>query len=459
MFEEVILLNGAIRFNSLLMLVNITLILHFCCSYYFDCYCKGFKVDYWHFNLFLGYVFPFLICYPFAGSDLNYFVIGDSINRVQEKIDLAYIITTTGYIFTYVGYYSLKFSKNNIFYGLITKINNLLARDIYFASSNRKALHYAAVFGMCLLVCFLGISFKKYGFNFNLRGETLANDSFKPIFNFIIASYIPLICSFLIIRYFQYKDKISLSIFIFFTICSIFSGSRSIIVGPFISSLVLLLISKKKNLSLLAYIVLAIVCLNFIFFISSVREGNYSISNSILSFSSGLFYGNNFSDIRDFAWILSYWDEEYIFGKSYLAGLISFIPRSLSTFRDTWTISIYTNSLIGADSSVFPGLRPGKFGEVFFNFGFIGVISLGFLGGYALSYADYNIKKISKIYKENLSAMNAQTFALIIVSQFYITASFWQFYVYIIMMLILIILRKLTFLLKSQSSVFNAIRS
>jgi hypothetical protein len=144
-------------------------------------------------------------------------------------------------------------------------------------------------------------------------------------------------------------------------------------------------------------------------------------------------YGNNFSDIRDFAWILSYWDHQYLLGKSYVAAILSFVPRSLSNFREAWSISVYTDFLVGFDPTEHAGLRPGKFGESYLNFGLYGVVAIGFLGGYILRFVDTRMKAVARSKTDNLIEMYSYTFLPILLFQLYITASFWTFYVLVSM--------------------------
>ncbi len=151
---------------------------------------------------------------------------------------------------------------------------------------------------------------------------------------------------------------------------------------------------------------------------------------------STLFYGNHFSDTRDFAWLLAYWDGEYLYGKTYLAGFLSFMPRLFSEFRQEWGWGIFAGRLVGFDPAVHPGLRPGLFGEVFFNFGYLGVLLLGSIAGYALRYADLKMKQA---VEQNQGVVRGYTgsLAYAVASSFFMTAGFWSFYFFIFANLLL----------------------
>ena len=49
---------------------------------------------------------------------------------------------------------------------------------------------------------------------------------------------------------------------------------------------------------------------------------SYSLTDRIL-------FGNNIADIRDFSVILECWDGNYMLGRNIIAGIISFIRRSI----------------------------------------------------------------------------------------------------------------------------------
>jgi hypothetical protein len=92
-------------------------------------------------------------------------------------------------------------------------------------------------------------------------------------------------------------------------------------------------------------------------------------------------YGNTFSDLRDFAWVLSSWNHKPFYGKTYASAFISFIPTTYSSFRTKWGIGRVTAKLGGFVPKFHPGLRPGAFGEPYLNFGIPGVILMGILLG------------------------------------------------------------------------------
>lgn len=118
-----------------------------------------------------------------------------------------------------------------------------------------------------------------------------------------------------------------------------------------------------------------------------VRNG---IKTNVKDLIFEFLYGNSFSDIRDGAFVLKGWKESklgYICGKTYLAGLISFIPSSMSPFKMKWGWGRFsTEMLFGWENH--PGLRGGNFMEAYVNFGWIGVIFSAILQGYISAYIE-----------------------------------------------------------------------
>ena len=142
-----------------------------------------------------------------------------------------------------------------------------------------------------------------------------------------------------------------------------------------------------------------------------------------------LFYGNNFSDLRDFAWVYSAWDHTLWAGKTYLAAFLAFIPRFASHFRDTWGLGAATAASVGFDPQVHPGLRPGAFGEGFFNFGLLGVIAVGLLLGITLRWVDTEVKRALSGPRPSMMKAFAATMVLGISGSFAVSAGFSGVYV------------------------------
>jgi len=152
-----------------------------------------------------------------------------------------------------------------------------------------------------------------------------------------------------------------------------------------------------------------------VLYLGSVRSGQYSLGTFFSLLAAVLLYGDTFSDLREFAWVDAVWDHQFWMGKTYLAALMSFVPRFASQFRDTWGMGAATATTLGFDPHQHPGVRPGTFGESYFNFGLPGVMIVGLILGIMWRYIDIYTKK--NLAPQRFSMMRAFAFTnLIIVS-------------------------------------------
>ena len=95
--------------------------------------------------------------------------------------------------------------------------------------------------------------------------------------------------------------------------------------------------------------------------------------------------GNTFSDIRDGAFLLKGFaertDSSFVQGLTYLAGLLGFVPSSLSAFRQTWSWGRFSAHTLAGIRQTHFGLRGGWFLESYFNFGILGILALALVLG------------------------------------------------------------------------------
>ncbi|PAD22649.1 hypothetical protein [Terribacillus saccharophilus] len=106
-----------------------------------------------------------------------------------------------------------------------------------------------------------------------------------------------------------------------------------------------------------------------------------------------ILYGNNFSDLRDFAWLLSGFQDSFLNGKTYLAALLTFLPSSISEYRSEFSYARATLKFVGIDPDHRAGLRGGIFAKSYFNFGTIGVMLASIVIGFPLRYLDVKMKE------------------------------------------------------------------
>jgi oligosaccharide repeat unit polymerase len=188
------------------------------------------------------------------------------------------------------------------------------------------------------------------------------------------------------------REKVLLVCTILLSVGLIFFGSRSNILGVYMTVLICYLVKLRSRISLFRIFRLAFIIIAVVLYLGNVRAGRYSLWTFFAGVIFLVFFGNTFSDLRDFAWVYSAWNHAFWSGKTYLAGFMAFIPRFLSEYRDTWSIGVVTATTAGFDPQEHPGLRPGVFGEGFFNFGPLGVVVVGLMLGIVARRVDTDIK-------------------------------------------------------------------
>lgn len=283
---------------------------------------------------------------------------------------------------------------------------------------------------------------------FNKQRFFYYQKSFSPIYlglNILIQVY----SVYYGVVFVQRKKKVLL--FVLALLSNICTGSRS---NLFVNTLYPILtfciyqkvynkISLKKSTKKVMFICFLLLFLGIVYL--NIRDAGTSKTTIIES----IIYGNNFSDIRDGAFILFNLPTSRISGiyggKTVLAGLLSFIPSSISQFRNLWSWGRITTSSFAI--GVHGGLRGGNVMEAFLNFGFFGIIIFSFFQAFFMSILEKNFcDKV--IYKKNyFDERHIFSFYLIyyLYTQFICTSGFYNLYtifVFYIFLLILSILIK-----------------
>ena len=274
----------------------------------------------------------------------------------------------------------------------------------------------------------LAFYFSQNGLAFDLRSYTFENPTIRPI-ALVISTYSVILASHCLARYIDKKEKILLACTLTLTVGLVFFGARSNLLSIYLNILICYVIKLRRRISMLRLLCMGTGLMAVTFYMGSARAGVFSVSGFLGSLFFLLFYGNNFSDLRDFAWVYSAWDHVFWGGKTYLAALLAFIPRFASRFRDTWGLGVATASAVGFDPEVHPGLRPGAFGEGFFNFGLFGVIAVGLLLGIVLRRVDTEVKQSLASPEPSMMKAFSSTMLLGISGALAVSAGFSSLYV------------------------------
>ena len=80
-----------------LYFLDLLAIFSFCVSYYRNCYRKGYRIDFWHAQLFMACVLPNMLMLPFDKSDLNILVLGPDLSAVVAALPTVTLVALIGY--------------------------------------------------------------------------------------------------------------------------------------------------------------------------------------------------------------------------------------------------------------------------------------------------------------------------------------------------------------------------
>lgn len=411
-----------------LYLIDAFAILAFAISYYFNCYRRGYRIDIWHSQLFLLCVMPNMLMLSPSKSELNFPILGKDFAAVVEALPTVFLITLLGYFAMLVGGLTW-----NIRIGLGTRklakgVLDIVPRCSMMLMASRSILIFQAILCGILQVLILAVYFGHNGFGFDLREYTFANPSLRPVALFI-SGYSIAIASHCFARYIEKKERILLICTLLLTFGLIFFGARSNILGIYISVLLCYLVQLRDKVSLLKLTIMIAFIVMLGLYLGSVRSGQYSLSSFFQVLILVLLYGNTFSDLRDFTWVYALWNHQFWLGKTYLAALTAFVPRFASEFRDTWGLGVATATTLGLDPHVHPGVRPGYFGEGFFNFGLLGVVAVGIVLGVIIRRVDIDVKHALKPPRPSMMKAFASTAMLTVATAIAISGAFSGLYV------------------------------
>jgi oligosaccharide repeat unit polymerase len=382
---------GSLSWNVLYAL-DLMAIFLFVLSYYRNCYRKGYRIDFWHEQLFLACVLPNMLMLPFAQIQLNAVLAGATMAGAIVVLPTVFIITLVGYFAMLAGGWLWRFQLGVGIRATVAKALNTLPRCSMMLMSSRGVLLFQA--GLCVFLQWLILAyyFSQSGLAFDLRLYTFENPTLRPI-ALIISNYSIIIGSHCLARYVDTKERNLLAGVLLISFGLLFFGARWNLALIYLNVLICYLVKLRNKISLFRIASLAIVIVVFALYLGNVRLGEYSLVSFVRSVGFLLLFGDNFSDLRDFAWVYSAWDHVLWGGKTYLAAIVSFVPRFASKFRDTWALGATTASMVGLDPQIHPGVRPSIFGEGYFNFGLLGVIAVGLILGVTMKRVDIDVKR------------------------------------------------------------------
>jgi oligosaccharide repeat unit polymerase len=372
-----------------------------------------------------------MLLLPFGRSELNAIVLKQDFFAVVSVIPFTFLVTTLGYLAVLSGSWLWKFHLGIGLRKAATQLLDIIPQSSRMLLTSRSVLLFQASLCIVLQFLILAVYFAKSGFGFALRDFTFANPELRPI-ALLISNYSVIIGSHCLARYMDTREKILLGFTFWLSFGLLFFGARANILAIFMNVFICYLIKRRAKLRVFRFSIQVAIILIVGLYMGNVRAGEYSLSLFFSTLAFLLFYGNNFSDLRDFSWVYAKWDHVLWMGKTYLAGFTAFVPRFASQFRDTWGIGVATDLTAGIDPRNHPGLRPGYFGEGFFNFGLLGVICVGLLIGIVLRRVDIDTKKALSSSFFPYSKAFASTNLLSVVAAIAISANITSLYILIL---------------------------
>jgi oligosaccharide repeat unit polymerase len=326
--------------------------------------CLSFNSYFFGFNYFLKVV----VMYPLAWSANNIMATSRHFESILIHLDQALLITLGGFCFMLLGIVAARVITHGPPSGCRV-IYDTIAQG--WNSSGGVLLGLLIVFGLTAALFLMGFQ------AFVARSLVFERNDLRPFYN-LWSQVVPFFAINIIIFGYVRKKWAILALGILVASLGIIGGNRTVAILSLMQVGVILGMPKRfRNLplTLLTALTLASIAIS----ISSLRTISLKDQTDFLS---SLLYGNNLSDLRDFAWILTGMDSSgFFWGKTYLAGYLSFIPSYLFKFREDYGFGRVSPMLAGLDPMFHSGLRPPIFGEMYVNFGLPGVFIGGFFYG------------------------------------------------------------------------------
>jgi oligosaccharide repeat unit polymerase len=385
----------------------------FAFSYYRNCYRKGYRIDVWHAQLLFFCVFPYLVMLYFARSPLNAVIVGEDFNRIVAAVPHVFMIVLAGYLSVLVGGELWGIRLGAGIRKTAAEVLEIIPRNSAMLMSSQDLLVVLSLGCALLQSILLALYFSHNGFGFDLRAYTFANPGIRPFAQVTALSSV-IVASHCFARYVDTRELSLLACALVLSFGLVFFGQRGNIFAIYMYAGLCYFVRLRTRVSLLKICIFVGVLLALVLYLGNAREGKYSISAFFESAGFLMLYGNNFTDLRDFAWVYSAWNHSLWLGKTYLAGLATFLPRAASDFRATWSFGIATGWTVGLDTETHPGLKPGMFGEAFFNFGWLGSIVAGLLYGIILRRVDIDVKAAMRAARPSMIKGYASTATLIL---------------------------------------------
>lgn len=379
-------------------------------AWYFTQIHKGRLLTLQSFIVLQFFFLPILIQYPFATMPENITTIGETGYQLTLRgFDTAFLVTIWG-----MAWFSLPF----LLHANSPTVQRIAAwtADTLATGASTKILLFLLAIGVGSSTIIFHedptASFTSGG----LRGAAILHHYLNPPL-MILVTIIPMIAALSLFRAITSNTLttrvIMVTVFFIASGVGLLTGTRTTaLLGLFmVVSAIIIAKSHARTirrpwLAMVSLIIPAMVFLVFIFSIASMRNGTSFIASILGVFGDGhnslyfhMFYGNTFSDLRDFGRIIGGWNGHYLFGKTLLSGALAFMPHIVFPEKMHWTWGAVTSPMAGIYTPNFPGLRPSIFGEWYMNFSLPGVAIEAFALGVVTRSLDVYLKRAAVALK------------------------------------------------------------
>ncbi len=218
----------------------------FALSYYRKCYRRGYRIDFWHAQLFLYCVLPNMVMLPFAKSELNILVLGKDLAAVTAVLPIVFLITLIGYAAVLLGSALWRLQAGLGLRRDAAHILEIVPRCSMMLMSARGVLIFQAGLCFVLQLAILARYFSAGGLAFDLRSYTFENPTLRPI-ALVISNYSIVIASHCLARYVDTKERILLLCTLGLTLGLVFFGARGNLVAIYISVLLCYFVRLREQ--------------------------------------------------------------------------------------------------------------------------------------------------------------------------------------------------------------------
>jgi oligosaccharide repeat unit polymerase len=398
----------------------------FAVSYYLNCVSKKLWIDFYHAFVFLRIIFPFFFISLFAYEFKNWGWVGDNVNGIRDAMPEAFGITCLGSLIVLL-VSSRWLDKVLPRTGGLSKLHMDWMRGLLSRKSTVEILGCIAIAGVLGVELYLAVTSGAGALGF--REHSLIDGRLRPFFNFFVIAFSPIVLFALLTSWMDTKSRSPLILACILGFLVALSGSRTSVLSP-ILYLVLLGAqrTKRKRIKFITVAATTLLIGAALLGMGKIRSGADESTSQL----DEVLYGDNFSDVRDFAWVLSRWDREELHGKSYIAGALGFIPREFIAYREEFSIATYVNRFLGFEKDTHGGLRPGMYGEAYLNFGIPGVVIQAFMLGIILGDVRARLDQLHRSGVDRMAVLGSVIGPLYLFDAIVITSAFWWYYVFLV---------------------------